>query len=519
MEHQRQSFYGLRQRVLEGRNVKGLIIDFVRDSVDDASEKYLDAGYGAECAAEFAKERLDVSILPEKLRGRDPEEMDHAIRREAREEARHMIDVTMGEYIPMEGSEISVDFDSAGLSNWAASTFGVEIDAAELRSGGLQERREVFDTLCNAAFEKIDSSALEGLEEFAHAEFGHTKLSEWAQNRFGIEVTSKEIIKAEDDDDNDAVDLITDRAAEVYKQREINYPVEFSMDMTMALMRQGQLDATDQLANWARRRFDMDLDGQKLKSMPPNKVRETMLEASREFVESGQLQQEIDDALAQDTDDGLDEHLQTRFDVGITERMRWLEGKDRENAVRARVESILRAELLDLERTVFLGTLDQVWKDHLYEMDQLRSSISFRAFSQRDPRIEFKREGSRLFGQMMSIIKDQVTEQILRARFNPAAMTAARSQRQAQPRGPIAPLPGGGVPPVGAPVGASIVGPGFEPPAPLPPTSQPSDAPQAAASAGAGSTKNAETEPTGAAEQREAAQLARQADRKSKRTR
>ncbi len=520
MEVQRQGFYGLRQRVLEGRNVKGLIIDFVQDSVEDAAEKFLDPFYGAECAAEFAKERLDVSILPEKLRGRDPEDMDIAIRREAREEARHMIDVTMGEYIPMEGSEISVDFDSAGLSNWAASTFGVDIDAGELRSGGIQERRQVFDTLCTAAFEKIDSAALEGLDEFAHADFGPRKLSEWAKARFGIDAGADEIMKAEDDDDTSPVALITDRAAEVYKQREINYPVEFSMDMTMALMRQGQLDATDQLAAWARRRFDLDLDGQKLKAMAPAKVRQTMLDASRNFVETGQLQKEIDDALAKETDDALDEHLNTRFAIGITERMRWLEGRERENAVRARVESILRAELLDLERTVFLGTLDQVWKDHLYEMDQLRSGISFRAFSQRDPRIEFKREGSRLFAMMMANIKDQVTEQILRARFNPAAMMGTGPQRKAPPAPPIAQRPASGALPAalaGTPMGASIVGPGFEPPAtppPPPPTSQPGDAPSPK-----GDSDNGEPETPSADEQQEAARIAHQADRKSKRKR
>jgi preprotein translocase subunit SecA len=49
------------------------------------------------------------------------------------------------------------------------------------------------------------------------------------------------------------------------------------------------------------------------------------------------------------------------------------------------------------ERTILLDTLDQRWKDHLYAMDQLRDAINFRAFSQQDPRIEYKREGSHMF--------------------------------------------------------------------------------------------------------------------------
>ena len=54
-----------------------------------------------------------------------------------------------------------------------------------------------------------------------------------------------------------------------------------------------------------------------------------------------------------------------------------------------------------LERLVLLDTLDTTWKDHLYQMDQLRDSIGFRAFSQQDPRIEYKREGQRQFLAMM----------------------------------------------------------------------------------------------------------------------
>src|SRR6185295_1837381 len=65
MEHQRQAFYGLRQRVLEGRDVKGLIFDFIRDTVDVAVTTYLDPEYPAQCAAEYAKAKLDCSIPPE----------------------------------------------------------------------------------------------------------------------------------------------------------------------------------------------------------------------------------------------------------------------------------------------------------------------------------------------------------------------------------------------------------------------------------------------------------------------
>jgi preprotein translocase subunit SecA len=52
-------------------------------------------------------------------------------------------------------------------------------------------------------------------------------------------------------------------------------------------------------------------------------------------------------------------------------------------------------------------------------MDQLRDSIGFRAFSQREPKIEYKREGSALFQQMVDGIRDKVTDFVFKARITP----------------------------------------------------------------------------------------------------
>src|SRR5690606_32814234 len=51
MEHQRQDFYGMRQRVLDGRDIRGLIFEFIEDAAADAVERYLDKDYALECIA------------------------------------------------------------------------------------------------------------------------------------------------------------------------------------------------------------------------------------------------------------------------------------------------------------------------------------------------------------------------------------------------------------------------------------------------------------------------------------
>ncbi|HET8617755.1 MAG TPA: SEC-C metal-binding domain-containing protein, partial [Acidimicrobiales bacterium] len=54
-----------------------------------------------------------------------------------------------------------------------------------------------------------------------------------------------------------------------------------------------------------------------------------------------------------------------------------------------------------LERRVMLGVIDQRWRAHLYEMDYLREGINLRAMGQKDPLVEWQREGFDMFGQMM----------------------------------------------------------------------------------------------------------------------
>jgi preprotein translocase subunit SecA len=61
----------------------------------------------------------------------------------------------------------------------------------------------------------------------------------------------------------------------------------------------------------------------------------------------------------------------------------------------------------ELERRVLLSVLDRKWREHLYEMDYLREGIGLRAYSQRDPLVEYQREGFDMFRAMMDGIKEE----------------------------------------------------------------------------------------------------------------
>ena len=80
---------------------------------------------------------------------------------------------------------------------------------------------------------------------------------------------------------------------------------------------------------------------------------------------------------------------------------------DAQVAYTAREEQIGADAMRELERRVVLSVLDRKWREHLYEMDYLQEGISLRAMAQRDPLVEYQREGYQLFQAMTEAIKEE----------------------------------------------------------------------------------------------------------------
>jgi preprotein translocase subunit SecA len=76
-------------------------------------------------------------------------------------------------------------------------------------------------------------------------------------------------------------------------------------------------------------------------------------------------------------------------------------------AYQRREEELTPDTMRDLERRVVLSVLDRKWREHLYEMDYLREGITLRGYGQRDPLIEYQREGYDMFSSMMEGIKEE----------------------------------------------------------------------------------------------------------------
>ena len=106
----------------------------------------------------------------------------------------------------------------------------------------------------------------------------------------------------------------------------------------------------------------------------------------------------------------------------------------------AREEELGSEAIRELERQVLLAVIDRKWREHLYEMDYLQEGINLRAYAQRDPVVEYQREGFDMFNQMMEGIKEEAAGFV----FNLEVQVEEAPSVVVDPSKAV-PLPAGGV--------------------------------------------------------------------------
>jgi preprotein translocase subunit SecA len=88
-----------------------------------------------------------------------------------------------------------------------------------------------------------------------------------------------------------------------------------------------------------------------------------------------------------------------------------------------------RAQLV--VRQVLLRVIDEKWRDHLYELDQLKSGIQYRAWGQKDPLLEYKTEAFQMFVEMMGDLRSSATQLLFRVQIvDPGALSAEDRRRR-----------------------------------------------------------------------------------------
>ncbi|MFC1564323.1 preprotein translocase subunit SecA [candidate division KSB1 bacterium] len=104
--------------------------------------------------------------------------------------------------------------------------------------------------------------------------------------------------------------------------------------------------------------------------------------------------------------------------------------KETAEKIYSRKEAALGPDLMrQLERFAVLRIIDELWKEHLYQLDQIKEGINLRAYGQRDPLIEYKKESFDLFEKMLSKLNEESLSLIFKARIE-AEPSPSRPQQQ-----------------------------------------------------------------------------------------
>ena len=441
MDAQRTSFYGMRQQVLEGRDVPAVIWKMIGDAINDAVKKFITQDYVAATVAEWARTNFETNLDAGDFKGkRDIRDLERYIKDQSKAEAETNITSTLGEFTGEDETDTKT-WDTKGLASWAMSRFHVNLSQAQIRK---TTPEDIEEQLRVAAIEQIDARDVSGLMKYLEPLFAEGELAGWARDKFGIELTAQEIAdtanKSRSGVPADAiVALIEQRARAAYARRDIEYPVQHVLTFAFGGP-DGSTDnpyAADFVRNWTRSKYGVEISTEEIRATPIRELHDRLCTLQEQYTTGGKLKDDLDKIMAAgDSRAAKLAAFNERFGIGLTEdamnpetmppALRALVGESKdphENAPRDDRETFtkiatgyLRKELTDLEQYVLIQIFDQSWKDHLYAMDMLKSGIGLQAFAEQDPRVLYKKEGFEYFQQMMAGIRDKVTDLIFRAR-------------------------------------------------------------------------------------------------------
>jgi preprotein translocase subunit SecA len=300
----------------------------------------------------------------------------------------------------------------------------------DLKQLGRERVGEFLIERVQAAVQRIDLN--EG-QRFLQPDFAVQTACGWVRYKFGVALDPAEV---RDLELPAFVKLVQEKARAVYEEKEIEYPVMAGLyHFTTRDAGGHKRYAREELAAWAAQRFGIELSIEDLKNRQREEIRAVLVEHSRQFsagqaaalAESRAWLERIFDADAPPEATLRDAH---ESNGQLQELSAWLAEKysyplppeeiarcSRERLDRhltAAVEDRFRPEMRMMERALVLQLLDAAWKDHLLAMDHLRSSVGLRGYAQIDPKVEYKREGMRIFEQMWVSVGERTTDLVFR---------------------------------------------------------------------------------------------------------
>jgi len=410
MDYQRKIFYSRRRQILAGKSLKIIIQEMIDSVVKTNCRSILSEDYPRRCIVEWAKTNFGVDLKPSDVADLKADEIEKLIKQRTKDNAANTISISLGEYL--EDYADPRTWNIAALCKWAMSSFSVSLSPAKLKH---QSPDEIEQQLVSAAAEQIEKKDCTRLSGFLAEDFSLRTLAEWATAKFDIPL---DVDQLEGLNISQISELLNEKTAAKYRQREIEYPVEFAMNMVYGPVG-ANIYGFEALADWANKKYGAALSAEKIQNDPPKRLHDRLLELSKRF-NDGELARQVDEKIDVLNTAQLAGWANERFGASFTEDTLG-EGAERKEKLLDVANEFLRSELSDLEKYVLLQIYDGAWKDHLRDMDHLKENIWFRSLAEKDPKTEYKREGFRMFEEMIETIEDRVTDIIFKVQLEAGA--------------------------------------------------------------------------------------------------
>jgi preprotein translocase subunit SecA len=431
MDEQRKRVYGYRQRILDGDNCRDLLLAMIDEQIDAAMQTFLEPDYGADSFAAAAGSLLSVELESRDFRNASFTDASRLAGEEARRKAESLVFDAIEENLPAEAEgDDESEWNWAALAHWANTRFGTNYRDRDLKKIG---RDQLDEQLLADAREAIDKVDLANCAQYLEPNYGVATACRWMKDKFGVEMDAANAATLEP---KELIRLAHQQAAKAYDERESEFPVLAGLVRFAARDATGQKQGIrrEELVEWAKRRFGVELSLEELRNKQRDEIRVMLLEHSRKNNAKANTlaveAQEKVDALFTDAGaevtlgqatghngklDDMTSWLRESLECELTaEDLSRLDRKAARRRVVQLVEDRYRPEMRKLERQLLLQILDQAWKEHLLTMDHLRSSVGLRGYAQVDPKVEYKREGMRLFDTMWKSVGNYVTDLIFK---------------------------------------------------------------------------------------------------------
>ncbi|MEM6689490.1 MAG: SEC-C metal-binding domain-containing protein [Planctomycetota bacterium] len=425
MDEQRKRVYRYRQALLDGHSSRSMVLDLIEAKIRVFVETLLDPMYGAESFVTFAGSQLQCQLDAREFANLDFDMAVSYAKDQAERSAENSAEEVVEENLPIEMPD---EWNWAALVNWAEANVGGKHTEKSLQS---MDRDDMIIMFIKGLHAKIADVDLSQAAPMLEADYGLKTLAAWMKHRFGIEV---DLSKFKDiEEHGPVIDQLLKVTTEAYTDKEATYPILTGISAYTTKQGAQTLLDSEGLVAWVNGRFDFPLDHKDLPRDQDDFIKLLLPQSrkSNELAEANQMSaKEKIEELFSDADDKTTAAVASESEDAIDKFVGWLDQEldhkmAREDISRmtcpevqlvvdGAVDDKFHPEMRRMERQTLLTIVDDAWKNHLLTMDHLRSSVGLKGYAQMDPKVEYKREGMRLFDQMWDSIGERVTELIFR---------------------------------------------------------------------------------------------------------